>query len=324
MTTLTIAKAINEGLRKALEHDPKVLLIGEDIGKLGGVFRVTDGLQKDFGESRVIDSPLAEGGIVGTAVGLAMRGYRPVCEIQFDGFVFPAFDQIVSQVAKQRSKSQGAYEMGLVIRIPYAGQIGAIEHHSESPESLFAHTAGLRVWNPSNAHDAYWMIQEAIASPDPIIFCEPKCRYWEKGEVDQAGTTLRAEQAVVLRPGTDVTVVTYGPSVKTALRAAQAAEAEGVSLEVVDLRTVAPWDLPTVRASVERTGRCIVVSEAVGAASISTDIAARVTEHCFYTLQAPPLRVTSFHTPYPPSRIEEAYVPNLDRVMDAVDRVMAY
>jgi pyruvate dehydrogenase E1 component beta subunit len=324
MTVMTVAKAINEGLRQAMERDGKVVLIGEDIGQLGGVFRVTDGLQKDFGEHRVIDSPLAESGIVGTAVGLAMRGYRPVCEIQFDGFVYPAFDQIVSQVAKQHARSGGAYQMGLVIRIPYAGQIGAIEHHSESPESLFAHTPGLRVWNPSNAHDAYWMIQEAIDSPDPIIFCEPKCRYWDKGDVNTASSGQPAERAAILRPGTDVTVVTYGPSVKTVMRAADVAAGEGRELEVVDLRTVAPWDLATVVASVERTGRCVVVSEAVDAASIGTDIAARITEHCFYALAAPPLRVGAYYAPYPPSRVEEMYLPNLDRILDAVDRVMEF
>lgn len=326
MTTenLTMAKAINEGLRRAMEKDPKVLLIGEDIGKLGGVFRVTDGLQKDFGEQRVVDAPLAESGIVGAAVGLAMRGYRPVCEIQFDGFVYPAFDQIVSQVAKQHSRSGGVYKMALVIRIPFEGGIGAIEHHSESPESYFAHTAGLRVYSPTNAYDAYWMIQEAIASDDPVIFCEPKSRYWEKGEVDLDVPARPATDAQIRRSGSDVTVVTYGASVKTCLRAAQAAEAEGRQLEVIDLRSISPVDYPTLAASVEKTGRVIVVSEAPPVASVAGDIAATLSEMCFYSLRAPVVRVSGYHVPYPPSRIEEEYLPNVDRILDAVDRVMEF
>lgn len=321
---MTLAKAINEGLRAAMEHDDKVVLMGEDIGKLGGVFRVTDGLQATFGESRVIDTPLAESGIVGTAVGLAMRGYRPVCEIQFDGFVYPAFDQIVSQVAKLHARTSGAYAMSLVIRIPYAGGIGAIEHHSESPESYFAHTPGLRVMNPSNPHDAYWMMRQAIASDDPVIFCEPKSRYWEKGDVDVDATPKDPYTASIVRAGTDVTLVTYGPSVKTSLRAAEAAAAEGHSVEVIDLRSVAPYDEATVAASLERTGRLVVVSEAVGTASISADVVARLSERCFYSLRAPGIRVAGYHVPYPPSRIEEAYRPNVDRVLDAIDRVLEY
>ena len=321
---LTMAKAINEGLRRAMEKDSKVMLIGEDIGKLGGVFRVTDGLQKDFGEMRVVDAPLAESGIVGAAVGLAMRGYRPVCEIQFDGFVYPAFDQIVSQVAKQHARSGGVYKMALVIRIPFEGGIGAIEHHSESPESYFAHTAGLRVYSPTNAYDAYWMIQEAIASDDPVIFCEPKSRYWEKAEVDRETPARPATEAQIRRAGSDVTVVTYGASVKTCLRAAQAAEGEGRQLEVIDLRSISPVDYPTLAASVEKTGRVIVVSEAPPVASVAGDIAATLSEMCFYSLRAPIVRVSGYHVPYPPSRIEEEYLPNVDRILDAVDRVMEF
>jgi pyruvate dehydrogenase E1 component beta subunit len=319
-----MAKALNDGLRKAMEDDKKVVLLGEDIGKLGGVFRVTDGLQKDFGEDRVIDAPLAESGIVGTAVGLAIRGYRPVCEIQFDGFVFPAFDQIVSQVAKLRNRSNGIYTMGIVIRIPFAGGIGAIEHHSESPESYFAHTPGLRAVSPSTANDAYWMIRQSIAHDDPIIFFEPKCRYWEKSEVDFEKPPRGLFEATVVRPGTDVTVVAYGPGVKIALRAAQAAEAEGHSLEVIDARSIAPLDFPTMAASLEKTGRLIAVSEAPATSSVSSEIVARLTEECFYSLRAPGMRVTGYHTPYPPSRIEEEYLPNVDRILDAVDRLLAY
>jgi len=323
MATLTIGKAINEGLRKALEADPKVLIMGEDVGKLGGVFRITDGLQKDFGDERVIDTPLAESGIIGTAIGLAIRGYRPVCEIQFDGFVYPAYDQIVSQVAKMHYRSRGKLRLPIVIRIPFGGGIGAVEHHSESPEAYFAHTAGLKTVACSNPADAYSMIQQAIATDDPVIFFEPKRRYWEKGEVDTAaslGDAYPLFASRVLRPGTDVTVVAYGPMVRTTLDAATAAAEEGRELEVIDLRTLSPMDLDPVFDSVRRTGRLVVVHEAAGNGGLGAEIAARVTEECFYSLEAPVLRVTGFDTPYPPARIEEEYLPDLDRVLDAVDR----
>jgi pyruvate dehydrogenase E1 component beta subunit len=322
--TMTMAKALNEGLRRAMEKDPKVLLMGEDIGKLGGVFRITDGLQKDFGQDRVIDTPLAESAIVGTAVGLAMRGYRTVCEMQFDGFVFPAFDQIVSQVAKLRKRSDGVYTMGLVIRLPFQGGIGAIEHHSESPEAYFAHTPGLRVVSCSTPNDAYWMIQQAIEHDDPIIFCEPKSRYWEKGEVDLDRAPHGLFDAVVRRPGSDVTVVGYGSSVKTMLRAAEAAAGEGTSLEVIDLCGVAPIDFETLERSLNKTGRLVVVQEAPRTASVGSEIVAELTERCFYSLRAPGIRVTGYHVPYPPARIEEDYRPTVDRVLDAVDRVMGF
>ncbi|WP_281689947.1 alpha-ketoacid dehydrogenase subunit beta [Pseudonocardia thermophila] len=322
--TLTLAKAINEGLRAAMERDPKVLVMGEDVGKLGGVFRVTDGLQKDFGEQRVLDTPLAESGIIGTAVGLAIRGFRPVCEIQFDGFVFPGFDQIVSQLAKLRFRSQGKVPMPVVVRIPFGGGIGAVEHHSESPESLFAHVAGLKVVACGNPVDAYWMIQQAIASDDPVIFFEPKRRYWEKAEVDLDATPMPLHASRVVRPGSTATLVGYGAVVKTCLDAAVAAEAEGRDLEVIDLRTISPLDLDPVFESVRRTGRLVVVAEAPSEASVSSEIAARVQEACFHSLEAPVLRVTGFDTPYPPSRIEEDYLPDLDRVLDAVDRSLAW
>lgn len=328
--TLTFAKAINLGLRRALESDPKVLLMGEDIGRLGGVFRVTDGLQADFGADRVVDTPLAESGIVGTAIGLAMRGYRSVCEIQFDGFIFPAFDQITTQLAKMHYRSHGRIQVPVVIRVPYGGGIGAVEHHSESPEVLFAHTAGLRVVSPSSPAEAFTMIQQAVASPDPVLFFEPKSRYWEKGEVDVAaampaphGDAGTLDRARVVRPGTDVTVVAYGPTVTTALKAAEAAAAEGTSLEVVDLRTLSPLDIDTVAASVRRTGRCVVVHEAPVLYGSGAEVAARVTEECFFHLEAPVLRVGGFHTPYPVAKIEHDYLPSLDRVLDAVDRTLA-
>jgi pyruvate dehydrogenase E1 component beta subunit len=321
---VTIAKALNLGLRAAMEADPKVIVMGEDVGKLGGVFRVTDGLEKDFGEQRIFDTPLAESGIIGTAVGLAVRGYRPVCEIQFDGFVFPGFDQIVSQLAKLRYRSQGKVPMPVVVRIPHGGGIGAVEHHSESPESYFAHTPGLKVVACSNAADAYWMIQQAIACDDPVIFFEPKRRYWEKAELDTTVAPQSLFSSRVLRSGGTVTVATYGPMVRTVLDAAAAAEADGHDLEVIDLRSLSPLDLTPVFDSVRRTGRLLCVSEAPSEVSVAAEVAARVSEQCFYSLEAPVLRVTGFDTPYPPSKCEEDYLPDLDRVLDGVDRVLAY
>ena len=323
-TTMTMAKALNEGLRRALEKNKKVLIMGEDVGKLGGVFRITDGLQKDFGEDRVIDAPLAESAIVGTAVGLAIRGYRTVCEIQFDGFVYPAFDQIVSQVAKLHKRSDGVYTMGLVIRIPFQGGIGAIEHHSESPEPYFAQTAGLRVVSCSTPNDAYWMIQQSIEHDDPIIFCEPKSRYWEKGEVDTENPPSGLFDAAVRREGTDVTVIGYGASIKTILRAADTAAVEGRSLEVVDARSIAPLDLEPMVKSLEKTGRLVVVQEAPHMASIGSELVAELSERCFYSLRAPGVRVSGYHVPYPPTRLEEDYRPTVDRILDAVDRVMEF
>ena len=324
MTMLTLAKALNAGLRRALEADPKVVLAGEDIGKLGGVFRVTEGLQKDFGEHRVIDSPLAESGIIGTAVGMAVRGYRPVCEIQFDGFVYPAFDQIVSQVAKMHFRSGGRVKMPMVIRIPFGGGIGAVEHHSESPETYFVHTTGLKVVACANPVDAYWMIQQAVASDDPVIFFEPKRRYHEKAEVDEAATPLPLHAAQVVRPGRDATLVAYGAMVRTCLAAAEAAAEDGHELEVIDLRSLSPLDLAPVLASAMRTGRVVTVHEAPLTLGLGAEIAARVTEQCFYALEAPVLRVAGYDTPYPPSRVEDEYLPDLDRVLDAVDRSLAY
>jgi 2-oxoisovalerate dehydrogenase E1 component beta subunit len=322
--TVTLGKSLNLGLRAAMEADPKVIVMGEDVGKLGGVFRITDGLQKDFGEQRVLDTPLAESGIIGTAVGLAIRGFRPVCEIQFDGFIFPAFDQIVSQVAKLHYRSQGRVTLPMVIRVPFGGGIGAVEHHSESPESYFAHTAGLKVVSCSNAVDAYWMIQQAIRCDDPVLFFEPKRRYYEKGELDVAATPDPLFSSRVLRTGTAATLVSYGPSVKTCLESAAAAAEEGTELEVIDLRALSPMDLAPVYESVRKTGHLVVVSEAPEEASLASEIAARVQQECFYSLEAPVLRVTGFDTPYPPSKLEEDFLPDLDRVLDAVDRSLGW
>jgi len=324
-TKITLGKALNLGLRRAMEHDPKVLVMGEDVGRLGGVFRITDGLQKDFGEDRVIDTPLAESGIVGTAIGLALRGYRPVVEIQFDGFVYPAYDQIVCQLAKMHFRSQGRINLPVVIRIPFGGGIGAVEHHSESPEAQFAHTPGLKVVACSNPVDGFWMIQQAIAAEDPVIFLEPKRQYHaEKAELDESLTPGPLFASRVVRPGQDVTVLAYGPTVKTALKAAEAAAGEGRSLEVIDLRTLSPLDMAPVLASVRRTGRAVVVHEAHVNLGLGAELAARITEECFYSLEAPVLRVGGFDTPYPPARIEEDFLPDLDRVLDAVDRTFEF
>ena len=322
---ITLAKGLNMGLRKAMEDDPRVLIMGEDVGKLGGVFRITDGLQKDFGEDRVIDSPLAESGIVGTAVGLALRGYRPVVEIQFDGFVYPAYDQIVCQVAKMRYRSRGRSAMPMVIRIPYGGGIGAVEHHSESPEAQFAHTPGLRVVTCSNPVNGYWMIQQAIACDDPVIFLEPKRQYHaDKAELDDTATPVPLFTSQVVRAGADVTLLAYGPMVRTCLKAAEAAAGEGRSIEVIDLRTLSPLDMGPVLDSVRRTGRAVVAHEAHVNLGMGAELSARITEQCFYSLEAPVLRVGGFDTPYPASRIEEDFLPDLDRVLDAVDRSMGF
>ncbi|MDR7302138.1 alpha-ketoacid dehydrogenase subunit beta [Haloactinomyces albus] len=322
--TITIAKGLNMALRSAMERDPKVIMMGEDVGKLGGVFRVTDGLQKDFGENRVLDTPLAESGIIGTAIGLAMRGFRPVCEIQFDGFIFPGFDQIVSQLSKMHFRSQGKVKLPVVIRVPFGGGIGAVEHHSESPESLFAHVSGLKVVSCSNPVDAYWMLQQAIDSDDPVLFFEPKRRYWEKAELDPTAEPASLFTSKVQRPGAAATLVTYGPMVRTCLDAAKAAEEEGRDLEVIDLRSLSPLDLDPVFDSVRRTGRLVAVSESAPESSVTSEVATRVQQECFYSLEAPVLRVNGFDTPYPPSRLEDGFLPDLDRVLDAVDRSLAY
>lgn len=322
--TMPMAKALNAGLRKAMLDDQKVVLMGEDIGPLGGVFRITEGLHAEFGEKRVMDTPLAESGIVGTAIGLAMRGYRPVCEIQFDGFVYPAFDQITSQLAKMTNRHEGRISMPIVIRIPYGGHIGAVEHHQESPEAYFAHTAGLRVVSPSTPNDAYWMIQEAIRSNDPVIFFEPKSRYWPKGEVDLSASGAPLHSSRVVRSGTDVTLLGHGAMVAVLLQAAEVAAEEGTSIEVVDLRSISPIDYEPIVDSVRKTGRLVVAQEAPGFVSVGSEIAATVTERAFYSLESPVLRVAGFDTPFPPAKLETIYLPDADRVLEAVDRALAY
>lgn len=324
MTDFPLAKAITEGLKAAMSQDPSVMLMGEDIAQLGGVFRVTEGLQEEFGPNRVIDTPLAESGIVGTAIGLAMRGYRPVCEIQFDGFLYPAFDQIVTQLAKLTARHEGTQSFPVVIRIPYGGHIGAVEHHQESPEAYFAHTAGLRVVAPATPHDAYWLIQDAIASNDPVIYLEPKSRYWHKGPIDTTASGAQMGQARVVRQGSDLTLIGHGAMVSVMHQAAEIAQSEGVSLELIDLRSLSPIDYDTILDSVRSTGRAIVAQEAPGNASVGSEIAATLTEKAFYVMEAPVLRVSGFNTPFPPARLESLYLPDADRILDAVDRSLAY
>lgn len=325
MTQLTMGKALGAGLRRAMADDDRVIVMGEDVGKLGGVFRITDGLQAEFGAMRVIDTPLAESGIMGTAVGLAFRGYRPVVEIQFDGFVYPAFDQIVCQVAKLHYRTRGNVTMPITIRIPWAGGVGAAEHHSESPEAYFVHTSGLRVVAVSNPQDAYVMLRQAIACDDPVVFFEPKRLYHTKGDVDLDGDIADAAPmgvARVVREGSDVTLLTYGAQVSTALDAALAAEDDGISLEVVDLRSISPVDYATVTASVRKTGRVVVTHEAAREAGVGAELIASITEKCFHYLESAPVRVTGHDIPYPPAKLEKHHLPDLDRILDAVDRVL--
>lgn len=321
---MPIAKALNAGLSQAMSANDKVLMFGEDVAELGGVFRVTEGLLDKFGDKRIFNTPIAESGIVGTAIGLAMRGYRPVVEIQFDGFVFPAFNQITTQLARLTYRSEGFLEMPVVIRIPYGGGIGAVEHHSESPEAYFAHTPGLRIVTPSNPNDAYWMMQQAIECPDPVIMLEPKRRYWQKGPVNLDTPPLPLHSARLMREGTQVTLIAYGPMVTAALQAAEIGAEEGVSIEVIDIRSLSPIDYPTIMASVKKTSRAVIVHEAPTNVSISSEIAARISNEAFYNLEAPVIRVGGFDTPYPPAKLEEIYLPDADRILEAIDRSLAY
>jgi 2-oxoisovalerate dehydrogenase E1 component beta subunit len=325
MAQITMAKALNTALRDAMEADDRVVLLGEDVGTLGGVFRITDGLLKDFGEQRVMDTPLAESGIMGVSIGLALRGYRPVCEMQFDGFSYPALDQVISHLAKYRNRSGGSQAMPVVCRIPYGGAIGAVEHHSESPETLYCHTAGLKVVTPSSPADAYSLLRQSIDLDDPVIFLEPKRRYWAKEAVELPVETEPIGTARVLRVGGDCTLVAYGPMVKVAVDAAAAAEEEGIgSLEVIDLRSLVPLDEDALVASASRTGRMVVVHEAPEFLGFGAEVAARVTEAAFFHLEAPVLRCAGMDVPYPPARLEEAHLPSVDRVLWTVQRSLEF
>lgn len=316
--TLTMAGAINRALGDAMSADDTVVVFGEDVGALGGVFRITDGLTARFGEQRCWDTPLAESGIIGTAVGMAMNGIRPVVEMQFDAFAYPAFEQVVSHVAKMGNRTRGAVRLPMVIRIPYAGGIGGVEHHCDSSEAYYVHTPGLTVVAPSSPQDAYSLLREAIRFPDPVVFLEPKKLYWSKGTVDTS-ETAEIGRARVVREGSDVTLVAYGTSVSIALEAAEAAASEGRSLQVVDLRSLSPYDDETVDAAVRSTGRAVVIAEAPGFASVSSEVAARISERCFSWLEAPVRRVTGFDVPFAPPKLEHFYLPDVDRVLDAVD-----
>jgi len=316
---LSMAQALNRALRDAMSADESVVVFGEDVGALGGVFRITDGLTADFGENRCFDTPLAESGIVGVAIGMAMNGMRPVVEMQFDAFAYPAFEQIVSHVAKMRNRTRGRVTLPMVIRVPYAGGIGGVEHHCDSSEAYYAHTPGLQLVAPSTASDAYVLMREAIASPDPVVFLEPKKLYWSKEEVDLSSREPAIGRAVIRRPGTDATLIAYGPSVPVALEAADVAAQEGRSLQVVDVRSIVPFDDETICAAVASTGRAVVIAEAAGFASVASEIVARVTERCFHSLAAPIRRVTGFDIPFPPPKLEHFQLPGVDRVLDAVD-----
>jgi 2-oxoisovalerate dehydrogenase E1 component beta subunit len=322
---MTMVEAINGALRDAMAADDRVLVFGEDVGRQGGVFRVTDGLQPAFGRHRCFDTPLAESAIVGVAVGMALRGLRPVPEIQFDGFTYPAFDQMVSHLAKYRLRTRGLAAMPVTIRVPSFGGVGAAEHHSESTETYWVHSAGLHVVVPSTPADAYSLLRDAIESDDPVVYLEPKRRYWAKGEVDTASRAEPLGRAVVRRPGSTVTMVTYGGLVGVALEAARVAEdTRGWDLEVIDLRTLVPLDFATVAESVTRTGRCVVAHEAPRTLGMGAEIAARLQEELFWHLEAPVLRATGFDTPYPPARLEGAWLPGVDRLLDTVERSLAY
>jgi pyruvate dehydrogenase E1 component beta subunit len=324
MATVTLAQAINRALRDAMDEDDRVLVFGEDVGALGGVFRVTDGLQDRFGEERVYDTPLAESGIIGTAVGLAIYGYRPVAEMQFDGFMYPAFEQVTSHVAKMRNRSRGNLTLPMVIRVPYGGGIGAVEHHSESPETYWAHTAGLKVFTPGTPADGYSMLREAIELDDPVVFMEPKRRYWMKDDVDLPVRTEPARRSVVRRAGSTASILAYGPMVRTAMEAAEAGQEEGWDLEVLDLRSLNPLDTDGIVASAKRTGRVVVVHEASRNLGIGAEVAARIQQEAFYHLEAPVLRATGFDTPYPPAMLEKYWLPDVDRILDLVEQSLGY
>ena len=320
---LTMVQALNRALHDAMAADDRVLVFGEDVSVEGGVFRVTEGLAETFGEDRCFDTPLAESAIIGIAVGLALRGFVPVPEIQFDGFSYPAFDQVVSHLAKYRTRTRGEINMPVTVRIPSFGGIGAAEHHSDSTESYWAHTAGLKVVVPSSPTDAYWLLRHAIACPDPVMYLEPKRRYQGRGMVDANRPEPPIGQAMVRRPGTDVTVVTYGSLVSTAVGTAEEAQRQrGWSLEVIDLRSLVPLDFDTVAASIHRTGRCVVMHEGPRSLGYGAGLAARIQEELFYELEAPVLRACGFDTPYPPARLERLWLPGPDRLLDCIERAL--
>ncbi|MEV0050714.1 alpha-ketoacid dehydrogenase subunit beta [Saccharopolyspora shandongensis] len=321
MAPTTMAQALNAALRDAIAEDERVVVFGEDVGRLGGVFRITDGLQAEFGEDRCFDTPLAESGIAGFAVGMAMAGFRPVVEMQFDAFAFPAFEQVVSHIAKMRNRTRGAVGMPIVIRVPFAGGIGGVEHHCDSSEAYYAHTPGLKVVAPATPADAYSMLREAIDDPDPVVFLEAKKLYWSKQDIELPAKAEPIGRAAIRRPGRDATLIAYGPGVPLAMEAATAAEEEGWDVQVVDARSLVPFDDETIIEAVRSTGRCVVLQEAPGFAGVAAEITARVQERCFHSLAAPVLRVAGFDVPYPPPKLEHVHLPGVDRILDALDRL---
>jgi len=326
MPSMTMIQAINQGLRTAMQQDSCVVMLGEDVGKNGGVFRATDGLQAEFGENRVFDTPLAESGIVGASVGLAVNGMKPVAEIQFLGFIYETMDQIASQAARLRFRSQGRYHVPMVIRAPFGGGVRTPELHADSLEALFLHTPGLKVVMPSTPYDAKGLLLAAIQDPDPVLFLEPMNLYraWRE-EVPEAYYEVPIGQAKIVHKGDDITLVAWGPTVPMALEAAQQMqEHHKVSCEVIDLRTIAPMDTETVLTSVQRTGRAVIIHEAVKHGGAGAEVISQIQEHAFLSMQAPVLRVTGYDTPYPAPSIEDFWLPSVARIMDAVHKTVSY
>jgi len=324
MREWTMSGALNRALYDALAEDPRVLVFGEDVGRSGGVFRVTDGLQAEYGEARVFDTPISEAGIAGAAVGLCFAGWRPVVEMQFDAFSYPAMEQVVDHVAKMRMRVRGRVDMSITLRIPAFGGIKGKEHHGESPETYYAHTAGLKVVAPSSALDAYRLLRQAIADPDPVIVLEPKARYWSKESGELASDGPGIGNARVLRDGENVTLVTYGAMVARVLDAAAVLADEAITARVVDLRSLSPLDDAVLERCALETGRVVVVHEAPRSVGLGAEVAARIMELAFDHLQAPVARVTGWDTPYPPASLEQLYLPSVERICDAARKVVAY
>jgi len=325
MAKRNLVEAINSGLMVEMERDPSVVILGEDVGKEGGVFRVTEGLQVKFGMQRVFDTPLAESGIIGVAIGMAVKGLRPVAEIQFEGFLPPAMDQIMSHASRIRTRSRGRFTCPLVIRSPWGGGIHAPEHHSDSPEAIFAHTPGIKVVIPSTPYDAKGLIISAIRDPDPVLFFEPKRIYRAiREEVPDGEYTVPIGVAKVIRDGNDVTVISWGSMVREVLRAAEMADKEGIKVQVIDLRTISPMDDATMMESVRQTGRVVIVHEAPPTCGVGAEIIARINEKALLSLQAPVVRVTGFDTVVPLMKLENHYLPNPERILWGIRKVMKF
>lgn len=323
MALLTIAEALNLALKQEMKRDPTVLIMGEDVGVDGGVFRITDGLIKEYGDSRVVDTPLAEAGIVGTAIGLAMAGMKPVAEIQFDGFVYPAFDELISHASRMRNRSRGKYTCPMVLRFPYSGGVKALEHHSESMEVLYIHTPGLKVVCPSTPYDAKGLLVAAIRDPDPVIFMEPKRLYRSlKEDVPEDDYIVSLGQARVMIEGSDVTTIAWGAMIPHLLKAQAAFAKEGISLEVIDLRTLSPIDTETIIASVKKTGRCVILHEAPRTCGLAAEISAQIMERALFDLKAPVERVTGFDVIPPLLKLEDYNIPDEARLTAGIRKVL--